>query len=502
MLLLSGEIGESDLRIFPPAKDDLYRRYAVNSFVMSTPSPLGHINNIRLMHDNSGKHPYDTWQVQNVIVRDLQTREKYFFDTNKWLAFNRDDGKIDRIFQVSEGKGKSTFTQEMYAKSNQSANQDHIWLSIFMRPPESRFDRKERISVCASFLYLCMVVSAMWYDTDAENPHTTTIQFFSFVLSAEQTIIGVIVICIVYPFSLMLISIFKRARPRNLKKCRAIESIKKQKEGQRKENDDFDDLKKIDVGDIEIINENAKAKAKPKDRSPVRCFPWWTRIIAWILVLISIGASTFFVWSYGVMWGEIKTQKWFSSFITGFFVSLIVTQWLKVLCYALVSAAICKTDRSTDDVDCDEELPNLKQDEEWRHLQPLDPSDKRKLEEIEGVDADDPDIERLRVNLTKEREMGFVMRGIFGYCLFLVILLVIVSGKTDYNAYLLQTHMKNAFIKPGHRILDFNRVSLSKCKFVLYFNLNNITLLKARYIYCVYIYLVKSEINIHIIFLL
>ena len=67
-----------------------------------------------------------------------------------------------------------------------------------------------------------------------------------------------------------------------------------------------------------------------------------------------------------------------------------------------------------------------------------------------------PHISKLVTKLTKRREMLFILRDIGVYCLFLVILSVLVSGKTDPNAFLLQSHMKNAFIKIGHREYDFS----------------------------------------------
>lgn len=452
-IILSGDYSETEVRYLPPANHTLYRRFGVNSFVMATRGPLGPINFLRVFHDNSGEPPLDSWQLQMVVVRDLQLSEKYIFDTNCWLSLDRDDGKVDKTFTSNEGINDKSFSQNFYIRSNQSINQDHMWMAMFLRPNGSRFGRKERVSTCAAFLYLCMLASALWYDTTPDSAQDGFFNLGPFTLSGEQMIVAACIIGVVYPFVYLLILVFKRARPKNLKKCRAIHSIEKQREQQLLN----DGLESQDAETQSKANIDTRKKAKPKDKSPVKCFPWWTRLIAWILILLSIGASIFFVWSFGIMWGEIKSVKWFSSFIVCFVISILISQWIKVFLHSLIFSTLCKTDLSVEDIDCDEELPALQQDEEWLNPPTLDTSKRRKVHRVEGVDIEDSEVDVIRTRMMKEREIKFVLRGILGYCLFLIIISLLITERTDYNGFLLQKQLRNSFIKENNPDYDFSQ---------------------------------------------
>ncbi|XP_071515467.1 polycystin family receptor for egg jelly-like [Panulirus ornatus] len=453
--IASGEYDETDVRNLPSSEGRRYHRYSVDAFVMSTRGPLGFINYLRIWHDNSGNPPFDNWQLQTVIVRDLQTRVKYIFEANTWLAFDRGDTAVDVLLRPSEGEFNSRFSRDFYNKINRNANDDHMWMSIFLRPIGSRFSRKERVSVGALFLYLSMLFSAVWYETLSDSPRSGIIEFGLFTLSFEQAVIGVISGAIAYFVILILVFVFKRARPHTLKKCRALEAIVKQWKYQQKD-------KGLQIDKDEILNNydtlSPQSSSNPsKEQSSVMCIPWWTRWLAWLLVMTGIFVSMFFVWSYGITWGEIKTVKWFSSFITSFFISLLFTQWLKVLFVTSVNVLCCKKiDSFFEDIDCDEELPELRYDEEWKNAQPMHPFTRRKVHRIRGVDSKKPEVAAIATRLTKEREMGFVIRDVVAYCFFLTVLYILVNGRMDYNAFLLQSHMTNAFIKIGHKDLDFS----------------------------------------------
>jgi hypothetical protein len=55
---------------------------------------LGPLNYLRLWHDNAGKGNQASWFVKYVIVRDLRTLHKYHFICQRWLAVEKDDGKV------------------------------------------------------------------------------------------------------------------------------------------------------------------------------------------------------------------------------------------------------------------------------------------------------------------------------------------------------------------------------------------------------------------------
>ncbi|XP_069953284.1 polycystin-1-like protein 2 isoform X2 [Cherax quadricarinatus] len=454
--ILSGEYSETDVRHLPPSDNRRYRRYSVDAFVMSTHGPLGDICYLRIWHDNSGKSPHDSWQLQTVVIRDLQTRDKFVFKVNSWLSLDRGENKLDILLKPSDIDTNEEFSTEFYNRGHRTANEDHMWLSIFLRPTGSRFSRKERVSVVMLYLYLSMLLNAFCYQRLPDSPRSGVFEFSALTISLQQTVIGIVAGTLVYPVTLLLGFIFKRARPLRLKKCRALEALAKQRRDQQNATET-----QIDTG--EILNEYdvmslQSSNNRSKDVSPVTCIPCWLRWLAWLLILGGLGISVFFVWSYAIMWGEIKTVKWFSSFITSFFISLLVTQWLKVVFVSTLGALCCKSANTlTEDIDCDEELPELNYDEEWKNVNPMDPSIKRKALNIGGVNSSEPEVVSLTTRLTKKREMNEVVRDIGIYCLFLVVLYVLVNGSTDPNAFLQQNSLVNSFITSGDNTLDYSQ---------------------------------------------
>ena len=56
--------------------------------------PLGLLNCIRIWHDNSGQGSSASWFLKYIIIRDLQTMEKFHFISQRWFAVEKDDGKV------------------------------------------------------------------------------------------------------------------------------------------------------------------------------------------------------------------------------------------------------------------------------------------------------------------------------------------------------------------------------------------------------------------------
>lgn len=56
--------------------------------------PLGYLNYARVWHDNSGKGNFGSWYLNYMIVRDVQTDQKWVFIADKWFAVEEDDGQV------------------------------------------------------------------------------------------------------------------------------------------------------------------------------------------------------------------------------------------------------------------------------------------------------------------------------------------------------------------------------------------------------------------------
>lgn len=78
-------------------------------------------------------------------------------------------------------------------------------------------------------------------------------------------------------------------------------------------------------------SESDKSEVKKKKKSKALTFPWWCKIIAFILSFIFMGVSAFFVIIKGIDFGEEKCNKWLTSLVISFFTSVLLTQPIKVI---------------------------------------------------------------------------------------------------------------------------------------------------------------------------
>jgi hypothetical protein len=58
---------------------------------------LGPLDYIHIWHDNSGRGSSASWFLKYLVVRDLQTMEKFHFICQKWFAVDEDDGKVRHL---------------------------------------------------------------------------------------------------------------------------------------------------------------------------------------------------------------------------------------------------------------------------------------------------------------------------------------------------------------------------------------------------------------------
>ncbi len=71
-------------------------------------------------------------------------------------------------------------------------------------------------------------------------------------------------------------------------------------------------------------------------------FPWWCLFIAYSLSFLIIIVSIFFIIVRGIELGDLKTQKWLTSILTGFFSSIFLTQPIKIICLAILFICFCR----------------------------------------------------------------------------------------------------------------------------------------------------------------
>ena len=188
----------------------------------------------------------------------------------------------------------------------------------------------------------------------------------------SKVYVGIIANLVVFPVNFIIITLFRKARPKQKRTSRIQEAIRKSK--RRSSNasqssarpfadDSYNencgvttvtssadypmtarmiDTSNLDNRSLKSFNLSDSFNAddlKPRESEPKKkksCFkipdslPWWYRWVAWSLLVATVAASSAFVLFYGVMFGEYKCKKWITSMMISFVTSILFTQPLKV----------------------------------------------------------------------------------------------------------------------------------------------------------------------------
>jgi len=268
---------------------------------------------IKIWHNNSGKTGNDaSWYLKHLIVHDLQTREKYFFICEKWLAIDKGDCQIERVLLLSLDKEKTAYAYLLGKQTKDKLRDDHLWFSIFARPVQSSFTRLDRLTCCFVLLSISMVMNIMYYGMDSGGSQQAGLQIGNFFnLTLQQISVGVITNLIIFPPSLLLIQLFRRTK----RKTPRINKLKRI----------------LNENNLNSMESNADKKLTKKTEKKVEFrFPWWFKIIAYLLSFAFAGVSLFFVVIKGIEFGQEKVTKWLTSLIISFLTSVLLTQPLQV----------------------------------------------------------------------------------------------------------------------------------------------------------------------------
>lgn len=304
-MVINGDQGESE--VLPlvntvDGKKNLFARASVNTFVVKLKKYLGHLNYIRLWHDNSGRSP--AWFLRQVVVRHVSSNKKSFFVCNRWLAVDKDDGLINRMLFISDQKTLTGFQNLFYSRTSKDLGDGHLWMSVYTRPPSSPFTRVQRLTCCLSLLLCAMVANAMFYQHEVKQ-NNMEVRFGPIHFNWTEIIIGLESSLMVVPVNLLIITLFRNVGPK------------------RKRKSDYH------------VGKSSRKDSKCK-------LPHCTVYIAYILAFLTTLASAFFTMSYSMMWGKEKSNKWLLSVSISLFQDILVVQPLKVIVVATVLSLLLR----------------------------------------------------------------------------------------------------------------------------------------------------------------
>ena len=145
------------------------------------------MNYLIIWHDNSGKGDNASWFLKFIIVHDLQTREKFYFICQDWLAVEKGDGQIERCLFIACDSQKTDIKFLMRKQAKNYWMNFHLWLSVFIRPVQSSFTRLDRVTCCFVFHFISMVFNIMYYDRSASLINSSiAISLSLFKINLEQ----------------------------------------------------------------------------------------------------------------------------------------------------------------------------------------------------------------------------------------------------------------------------------------------------------------------------
>lgn len=431
--VLSGENFDTGIRVLSDPRRKVFKRGAIDSFILAVDQPLGSLSYLRIWHDNSGEDDYASWYLKFVIVRDLQTKEKAYFLCEKWLAVEKDDGQIDRLLPVATEVQKTNLQYLAQKETKKKFQDEHLWLSILSRPIQSSFTRMDRVTCCFVLLYVTMLMNILYYGVDTSSS-PAGLEIGPFMLTPTQIGIGIVTNLITFPPTLLLVYLFRNSRKRTtpIKKLEKIMSKNQSKEVK------FDNLQTSKTPEPEL-----------KEKKKTKGLPWWCKIIAYVLSAIFMGVSIFFIIIQGINLGDEKVKKWLTSFLTSILSSILLTQPIKIILTAIVVILICRKSNDVSDVqhDADEDdsafenKRNLNKDQRFDSYRNFELSDLGKLNSIEINEA----------RKKRETEVKFwkMIKEVTAYFIFLMILFTFSYSTRASNSYFYKAHMQKFFLGDG-----------------------------------------------------
>ena len=122
-------------------------------------------------------------------MHDLQTREKFYFICQNWLAVEKGDGKLERELFVACDPQKIELNFFLQKEAKHNLNDSHIWLSMFYRPVQSSFTRLDRVTCGFLLLYLSSLFNILYYGESNNSNSQNLFNFGPFSITLEQVII-------------------------------------------------------------------------------------------------------------------------------------------------------------------------------------------------------------------------------------------------------------------------------------------------------------------------
>ncbi|XP_070610815.1 polycystin family receptor for egg jelly-like [Erythrolamprus reginae] len=199
---LVGDQAVSDVHRLSHRKHVPFLRGSINTFLLTSKNDLGDIYCLQAWHDNAGSSP--SWFLSRVKVENMYTKQSWMFICRKWLAINRDDGLIGRVFivvQPSEPLSKMDFFLICFAKDFAD---NHLWFSLLAPVCTGSFNRLQRLSCCLATVFCVLLINMMFFKADVDRQmHPWHVQYLRLLTTGLQSAF------ISVPLQMIITALFK-----------------------------------------------------------------------------------------------------------------------------------------------------------------------------------------------------------------------------------------------------------------------------------------------------
>ncbi|XP_070567218.1 polycystin-1-like protein 2 [Ptychodera flava] len=444
-----GENSDTGIRQMKDETGKVFSGGSVNHFLLHVPENLGKLLYLHVWHDSSGLGADASWFLNRITVADIQSKSSYTFLCNRWLAVDKDDGKIDRVLAVSGKENLIDFFSTFGAKRQKSLTDDHLWFSLFLRPTRSIFTRVQRLACCLSLLFAYLISNAMFYKTDTESEKTsyTMIRFGPIQFSLQQIYIGMVSGLIVVPVNLIIITIFRKSR-----RCHRITIIGKCLNKVFRKVFSRRSRQRTVYGpgsytplDLTTLGENKGAYM----------LPWWCIYIAWAGVFLVTTTSAVFVIMYSMAWGKEKSKDWLASCTMSLFESMLLLEPFKAIGVSFVISLLIRSpDIEKDEVDDGEQGTDTDKNED---VAKRDILDSVLYEDSPHGPLKSNELDKIKERRTREKQLSAVLYGILVYFVFVAMAIVLCYHVKDPLVYSASTNLKNTYIENDPNFLKIRR---------------------------------------------
>ena len=239
--------------------------------------------------------------------------ERYIFKCNQWLDYDRGDQRVDRAITAQTADE----TRTVYEMAPYTAAENHLWLSVFIRPLNSNFTRVQRLACLLGLIYLTMIVCTLILKTPDDFEEMSEIIVGPFRFSMENFLTSFISLAIISPLIMIVVFLFKNAETEEddneyLSCC-------------RKGYKNMNDVIKVDKSVL-------GSDYIPPTRVVVKHFhflPHFCVYVGWALLIFCVGMASWLLMLFSADWKQEKSEIWMTTIFCAVMLSVFVVETLK-----------------------------------------------------------------------------------------------------------------------------------------------------------------------------